>query len=43
MFEKIKKFYDLGLYSKANVELFVVKGVITGEQYEEITGDPYGD
>lgn len=41
MFEKIKKFYDLGLYSDAQVAMFVKKGIITEEQYTEITGKPY--
>ena len=41
MFAKIKKFYKLGLYTKAQVAQFVVKGVITAEQYEQITGEPY--
>lgn len=41
MFEKIKRFYDMGLYNKAQVALFVKKGVITPSQYEEIVGEPY--
>lgn len=36
MFEKIKKFYNLGLYTKEQVHKFVEKGVITEEQYIEI-------
>lgn len=39
MFEKIKRFYDLGLYTKEQVHKFVEKGVITEEQYLEIVGD----
>lgn len=38
MFEKIKKFYDLGLYTKEQVHKFVDKGVITEEQYRAIVG-----
>lgn len=38
MFKKIKKFYDLGLYTKEQVHDFVDKGVITEEQYIEIVG-----
>lgn len=38
MFEKIKKFYNLGLYTKEQVHKFVEKGVITEEQYIEIVG-----
>lgn len=41
MFDKIKKFYDLGVYTKVQVAAFVKKGVITPEQYEQITGEPY--
>lgn len=41
MFEKIKKFYDMGLYSKEQVAAFVAKGKITPEQYKEITGEDY--
>lgn len=38
MFEKIKRFYELGLYSAEMVHKFVEKGVITEEQFEEIVG-----
>ena len=38
MFEKIKKFYQMHLYTKAQVMAFAVKGVITDEQYAEIVG-----
>lgn len=41
MFAKIKKFYNLGIYSKAQVAQFVAKGVITPEQYKLITGEDY--
>ena len=41
MFEKVKHFYDLGLYSKAQVGQFVRKGKLTAEQYALITGDEY--
>lgn len=41
MFEKIRKFYRLHLYSKEQVAQYVVKGVITAAQYEQITGEPY--
>lgn len=36
MFEKIKRFYQEGLYTKAQVKKFLDKGVITEEQYIEI-------
>ena len=41
MYEKIKRFYDLGLYTKAQVAVFVEKGKITAKQYKEITGEAY--
>lgn len=41
MFEKVKKFYNLGLYTKAQVGRFVSKGVLTAEQYEAIVGEPF--
>ena len=43
MYAKIKKFYNLGLYTKENVAKFVEKGIITAEQYEEITGEAYDE
>lgn len=39
MFDKIKRFYDLGLYTMAQVHKFVEKGVITEEQYLSIVGE----
>ena len=39
MFEKIKRFYDLGLYTEEQVYQFVIKGVITEEQYRLIVGE----
>lgn len=41
MFAKIKRFYNLGLYSKAQVAQFAAKGVITPAQYKDITGEEY--
>lgn len=40
-FETIKKNYERGLWSAAMVKMAVRKGVITKEQYEEITGEAY--
>lgn len=40
-YEIIKRNYDLGLWTKAMVKMAVKKGVITAEQYKEITGDDY--
>lgn len=41
MFEKVKRFYDLGLYTKEQVATFVRRGVLTEEQYKEIVGEDY--
>lgn len=40
-FETIKLRYEQGLWSKPMVKMAVRKGVITPEQYEEITGEKY--
>lgn len=36
MFEKVKKFYDLGLYTEAQVKMFYTKGKITEAEYLQI-------
>jgi uncharacterized XkdX family phage protein len=41
MFEKIKRWYEEGLWTKAMVRNAVRKGKITAEQYEQIVGEPY--
>ena len=41
MFEKIKRFYNLGLYTNIQVKQFAEKGLISSEQYTEITGDQH--
>jgi uncharacterized XkdX family phage protein len=40
-FDTIKSNYTKGLWNKAMVGKAVEKGVITVEQYKEITGDTY--
>lgn len=41
-FEKIKNYYDTGLWSKERVYNVVGKKIgITADEYEEITGEPY--
>ena len=40
-YEKIKFNYESGLWSKPMVKMAVKKGVITKEQYKEITGETY--
>ncbi len=41
MFEKIKKYYDMGVWSEQKVRSAVDKGAITPEQFKEITGKDY--
>lgn len=40
-YEKVKYNYEAGLWSKQMVKMAVRKGVITREQYKEITGESY--
>ena len=40
-YEKVKAYYDTGLWSKTKVKNAVVHGWITAAEYEEITGEPY--
>lgn len=40
-FETIKRNYEKGLWSAVMVKMAVRKGVITKEQYTEITGKAY--
>ena len=40
-FEKVKKYYDSGLWNKTMVRDAVVKGWITAEEYTIITGEVY--
>ena len=41
MFEIIKKNYEKGLWTQQMVKVAVKKGIITPEQYKEITGEDY--
>ena len=38
MYDNIKKWYDMGLWSAAQVRQAVLKGVISEAQYKEIVG-----
>ena len=38
MFEEIKKYYELGVWSEQRVREAVAKNIITPEQFKEITG-----
>ena len=40
-YERIKYYYEAGLWSKPMVKTAVRKGVITKDQYEKITGEAY--
>ena len=40
-YDTIKKNYDRGLWNAAMVRVAVKKGVITKEQFKEITGKEY--
>jgi uncharacterized XkdX family phage protein len=40
-FEKVKKYYDSGLWNRTMVRNAVVKGWITAEEYTIITGEVY--
>lgn len=42
-YNTIKRNYDRGLWSDTMVKLAVRKGVITAEQYTEITGNAYSE
>ena len=41
MFEKLKRFFNLKLYTKKQNQQFAGKGVITPEQYTAITGEDF--
>ena len=43
MYEKIKSYYDTGLWSEERVANMVAKGVITEEEFYEITGEFYNE
>lgn len=40
-FEKIKYYFDAGLWSAPMVKIAVKKGIITKEEYKTITGKDY--
>ena len=41
MYEKIKKYYESGVWNERRVRDAIAKGVITAEQFTEITGKAY--
>ena len=38
MYEKIKEYYNTGLWSEERVKNMVTKGIITEEEYKDIIG-----
>ena len=40
-FATIKRNYDRGLWTAAMVKMAIKKGIITKDQYKEITGEDY--
>ena len=43
MYEKIKEYDNTGLWSEERVRNMVIKGVITEEEFYEITGEFYNE
>ena len=43
MYEKIKEYYNTGLWSEERVRNMVVKEIITEEEYASIVGKEYGE
>ena len=41
MLEKISKIFGWKIYTNKQVHQFAEKGIITPEQYEQITGEPF--
>lgn len=40
-YDQIKKYYELGLWTEKRVRDAVLKGIITPEEYAQITGKSY--
>ena len=40
-FERVKYYFEAGLWSLPMVKMAVKKGIITKDQYKEITGNDY--
>lgn len=40
-YERVKYYYNAGLWNKPMVKMAVRKGIITKEQYTEIVGEEY--
>lgn len=42
-YEKVKRYYDGGYWNETRLKNAVAKGWITGNEYEEITGNKYDE
>lgn len=42
-YDKVKGYYDSGLWDKNRLRNAVIKSWITADEYQEITGDEYND
>lgn len=40
-FASVKRYYDMGIYTKANVVTFVKAGMISEAEYKDIVGEVY--
>ena len=43
MYEKIKEYYNAGLWSEERVRNMVIKGIITEEEFYNITGEFFNE
>ena len=43
MYEKIKEYYNTGLWSEERVRNMAIKGIITEEEFYDITGEFYNE
>lgn len=41
MFDKIKRYYDKGYYTNRHILIYTQKGILTPEEYKNITGLDY--
>lgn len=41
MYKIVKRYYDLGIYSAADVAKFIIANKLTAEEYQEITTEVY--
>lgn len=41
MFKKAMLYYKMGIYSKQMLQMLVMKGVLSADQYKKITGEAF--